>query len=239
MPRHRINAIIALMVIVTPVVAFLLLRLGGSPKFKSVLKVYDISSSGDTIIRRLPDSLRFTDAFGKPFTREDMKETIWLIHFFNPETQDSLTRLKDMVAFGNLEKEFYHNTYDAPFIRMLAVSTVPVSPESLHNFYQKNSEIKPQKWVLVSGDKETVWRVGKTQFKLPDFNDKDTTAKGFAVTQAVLVDKDGEVRGYYDKYDHTNKGYYDATELGIGGMRTLVEDIRALVTTEYTSKTKK
>ncbi len=239
MPKHRINAIIALMIIIMPLAAFFLLKLGGNPKFKPVLKVYDISEKGDTLLRRLPDSLLFYDVHGSTFTRSDMQGKVWLIHFITPESADSVIRLKDKVACGNIENEFYDNVFDADYIKILTVTTSPVSNETLQAFYRKMN-VKPEKWVIVTGSKSEIWKLGKTHLKLPEFNGLDTTTTSpFAVTHAVMVDKEGYIRGFYDKYDNANYGFYDVTELGVRGMRTIVEDIRALVTMEYMPKNKK
>lgn len=235
MPKHRINAIIALMIIIMPLAAFLLLKAGGNPKFKPVLKVFDVSGSGDTILRRLPDSLLFYDVHNTPFTRSSMQDKVWLIHFITPESVDSVIKLKNSVACGNIENEFYHNVFDAEYIKILAVTTSPVSSETLQEFYRK-MKVRPEKWVAVTGSRAEIWKLGKTHLKLPDFNGQDTTAAPFAVTHAVMVDKQGFVRGFYDKYDNANYGFYDVTELGVRGMRTIVEDIRALVTSEYMPK---
>ena len=235
MPKHRINAIIAMLVIFIPLFAFLLLKMGGNPKFTPVLKMYDIAQSGDTLYRTLPDTLTLYDVNQTPITRENLKGTVWLIHFINPESTDSVIKLNDRVACGNIQNQFYDNVYDADFIKILTITTSPVSKETLQSFY-RNMKVKPEKWVIATASKTEVWKLAKTHFKLPEFNGQDTTAAPFAVAHAVMLDKEGYVRGFYDKYDNANYGTYDVTELGVRGMRTIVEDIRALVTTEYHNK---
>lgn len=233
MKSGRFQAMIALAMFVVPLLAYVYFRTFTKQIFNPVIKPYSIATNGDTVYYKTP-KFSLIDQDGKPFTDENMKGNIYLISFFPPK-QDSIMRVITAVANGNLKKEFYDNASDANFIKVLSIASEPTTQAVLQE-NSKKLEINAQKWTFATGDKATVWKIAKEAYHLPEFEGKDTSAQAFAVPNVVLIDKEGYVRGFWDKYDKKIRACYDATQLGINGTRTLNEDLRALLMTEYPTK---
>lgn len=230
MKNGKIQVFIALSMFVVPLLAYVYFRTFTKQVYTPVLKMYEVSAAGDTNYYKLPN-FTLTDQDGNRFTQENMKGNIYLVSFF-PPIQDSILRVITAVANGNIKKEFYDNADKADFIKVLSISNSPTT-QALLQSYPTKLKVDSKKWTFATGDKATVWNLAKNSFHLPEFEGKDTTAQAFAVPNVVLVDKNGFVRGYWDKYDKRNRGCYEATQLGINGMKTLSEDLLALLISEY------
>lgn len=230
MPENKKYALLALALFVVPLLIYAFMRVFSYQVFKPVLRMYEVGVQGDTTYYGLP-KFHFTDAEGKPFTDEEAKGNVYVFQFFSP-APDSFQRVVTNVAQGNLKDDFYENILDADFIKIVSIATEPVAPEQLRAFPEQ-LKVKPEKWKFVSGSKSEVWKLAKDAFRLPEFQGKDSTSSPFPMPNVVITDEAGRVLGYYDKYDNVNKGYYDASQKGINGTRTMNEDIRALLTSEY------
>lgn len=230
MKSGRFQAMIALSMFVVPLLVYVYFRTFTTQIFTPVVKAYSIEENGDTAYYKTPE-FSFIDQDGKTFTQENMKGNIYLITFFPPK-QDSIMRVVTAVANGNIKQEFYDNVAKADFIKVLSISTEPTTQVILKENIKKLG-VNTNKWTFATGDKASVWKLAKEAYHLPEFEGKDTSVQAFAVPNVVLIDKEGYVRGFWDKYDKKMRACYDATQLGINGTRTLNEDLRALLMTEY------
>lgn len=231
MNNGRIKALVLTLIIVLPLASYFFAKGCTTQVFKPVLKAFILNEKGDTSYLKAPDSFTLNDANGKQITADSLKGKIYIMLFFPPKA-DSATMAVSNVAFGNIQQDIYEIARDVPDFRIIAVATSPTDAQTLGN-YQKKWAVPVEKWAFTSASKEDVWKLGKIAFQLPEFTGQDTSAYGFPCQNMVFVDKKGFVRGYYDKYTQTQKNYYQATQLGINGTRTLIEDFRALLMQEY------
>jgi protein SCO1/2 len=235
-PNQR-QAILAILVLLLPLLVYTFFRNFSRQIFKPVAYAYDLAANGDTIYYTVPN-FTLMDEKGQPFTQENLQGGLHLITFFTPNPQDSLTAIIQKVAAGNIQYDFYDNAEKLPFVKVLFISTTPLSPAALKSL-RATQTVEPERWIFASGSRETVWKLAKESFHLPEFEGKDTTAAPFAVAHAVLVDKKGRVRGFWDKYDKVLKNNYETTQAGIRGTTTLKEDLRAILMTEYKDEVEK
>ncbi len=230
MNNGPIKAIILSLLIAFPLALYFFARGCTTQVFKPVHKAFVLSSTGDTTYLKMPETFALYDAKGGIITADSLKGKICLFIFFPPKA-DSTTMVVSNVALGNLKETVYEITQDVPNFRMIAVATSPVEASVLAN-YQKKWAVPVEKWAFTSASKTDVWNLGKTAFQLPEFVGQDSTSSGFPCPNMVFIDKRGYVRGFFDKYNNGYKNYYQATQLGINGTRTLIEDFRALLMQE-------
>lgn len=225
------KAIILSLLIALPLALYFFARGCTTQVFKPVHKAFVLDNQGDTTYLQMPSNFTLHDAKGGQITADSLKGKIFLMIFFPPKA-DSATMATSEVAFGNIKQDVYEIARDVPDFRIIAVATSPTD-SSLLASYQKKWEVPIEEWAFTTASKTDVITLGQTAFHLPEFVGQDTASFGFPCSSIVFVDKKGFVRGYYDKYDNNYKNYYQATQLGINGTRTLIEDFRALLMQEY------
>lgn len=227
------KAIILSLLIVLPLALYFFAKGCTTQVFKPVHKAFILDAAGDTTYLQSPSNFTLYDAKGGQITADSLKGKLFLMIFFPPKA-DSATMSMSQVAFGNLKQDIYEIARDVPGFRIIAVATSSTDTSLLAS-YQKKWDVPIEKWAFTTASKADVIKLGQTAFQLPEFVGQDTASFGFPCQNMVFVDKKGFVRGYYDKYTQTYKNYYQATQLGVNGTRTLTEDFRALLMQEYSN----
>jgi protein SCO1/2 len=208
------SGLILFVLFVLPLTVYFLFKNFSHPVFQSFPYAYSLSESGDTIFQTLPE-FTFSDAEGKPFTRDDMLGRVWVLSFFS-EKDLMLSR----VLNGNLRR-VYDNIDEADFVNILSVhisDSVPLSAA-----YIDSMNVLPGKWQFVNASREAVFRIGKEAFHMEEFEHKSPADPPFTVKMIALIDKQGRVRKYVYGTD-------------LVGIRQINEDIRALWLLEYKGK---
>lgn len=223
--KGKVRSLILMSLIVVPLLLYAFLKSCTTQVFKPVPKMYTLQGDKDTLFHQMP-AFSGINASGKVVTQADFKDKVTIVYFFSP-ADDSLNKVLYTVLIGNLKNDFWELAKDVSYVRVLGVCTGDISQEKLAE-YQKDIGISGDMWQCISADKANVWALAKKGFHLPELNGLDSLQQPFTAPTIAFVDKSGFVRGYYE-----------ATQLGIGGLRTLGEDLRALLMQEYKHDFKK
>jgi len=90
-----------------------------------------------------------------------------------------------------------------PDLRLVTITVDPKrdTPERLKEYAAKYGA-DPQRWLFLTGDREAIYRLSTDGFKLAAIVEQDevqsTDHPILHSTRFVLVDREGQVRAYYD-----------------------------------------
>ncbi len=84
-------------------------------------------------------------------------------------------------------------------VHLVSVTVDPEkdTPEILRSYAEKLGA-QPGRWDFLTGPKAAIYDLSRSGFKLPVSEDSDTPGVPAHSTRAVLVDRRGAIRGYYD-----------------------------------------
>jgi len=71
------------------------------------------------------------------------------------------------------------------------------TPEVLHGYAEK-LRADPERWYLLTGPKSAIYKLSHDGFKLAVADGSDEAGIPVHSTRMVLVDRHGEIRGYYE-----------------------------------------
>jgi protein SCO1/2 len=138
----------------------------------------------------LPD-FSLTDQTDKTVTLADLKGKVWIADFIFtncggtcPMMTDQMRKLKDALPAG---------------IRMVSITVDPDrdTPKALAAYAAERGAAR-DRWLFLTGEKQALYDLCVKGFKLPIDDSSGTPAEPIAhSTRFVLVDKQGEIRGYY------------------------------------------
>ena len=205
-------------IIVVPLLIYTFLKVFTKPVFRHVNYLKVKTEMGDSAKAEMPDFLLY-DQDGKPFGKSQMKDKLYVVYFFSSQGDTVVTK----VANGYLKEDVYENSERADFIRILAISTT--SQKDAGAYIQKTInklEVKSPKWTWLTGSNKEIWNIAKNGLGVPEFQGTDSTVVPFTAQTVCLIDNKGFLRGRYE-----------ITNPGIGGGRTLQEDIRTILSTEF------
>src|SRR5437016_6368907 len=138
----------------------------------------------------LPD-FALTDQMGKTTTLHDLAGRVWVADFIFtncggtcPLMTDKMRKLQDALpAEVHLVSFTVDPTRDTP--KVLAA-------------YAEEHGASRDRWLFLTGEKQAMYDICVTGFKLPLDTEGGTPAEPIAhSTRFVLVDKHGDIRGYY------------------------------------------
>jgi protein SCO1/2 len=149
-------------------------------------------TSGTVRAQELPSlgsapSFQFTDSTGQQFDSNSLRGTVWILSFFFTNCPAICPAIQGRVAglykLFDGERDF----------RIVSISVDPGNdtPEKLAE-YARTFEADPKRWIFLTGEDEAVKRVAREGFKL---NPGETPEQHN--TRVVLVDKDYQIRGYF------------------------------------------
>jgi protein SCO1/2 len=136
-------------------------------------------------------SFQFTDSTGQQFDSNSLRGSVWILSFFFTNCPAICPAIQGRVAglykLFDGERDF----------RIVSISVDPGNdtPEKLAE-YARTFEADPKRWIFLTGDGEAVKRVAREGFKLNPGETPDQHN-----TRVVLVDKDYQIRGYYQGID--------------------------------------
>jgi len=141
-----------------------------------------------------------TDQTGARFGSAELAGQTWIAAFFFtrcPTVCPKLTqRLKDLQALAKQKR--------IP-VRFVSISVDPENdtPQVLAEYAKKN-ELDTKSWTLLTGDYDTVKKTVLEGFKVALEGKADPAVEGYGImhgTHLLLVDKNGQIRGYYKSTD--------------------------------------
>ena len=138
------------------------------------------------VIGTIPE-FSFTDSKGNEINRQDMDGKVWVADFIF-----TTCTMACPVLTGNMNivhKEFKNNDN----VRIVSISVYPEydTPEVLSE-YASRYDANTDRWHFLTGPEESVKDIILNGFKIGDYEDIIFHSEKFA-----LVDKKGQIRGYY------------------------------------------
>jgi protein SCO1/2 len=137
---------------------------------------------------------KLINSLGQPVELKDLKGKVWVADFMFTTCSNICPMMtKNM---GILRKAFAGNEH----VRLVSVSVNPENdtPAALKDYASKNNA-DPKQWLFLTGTREAITKVAVESFKLGDVKEPIFHSSYF-----VLVDKEANIRGYYDGTDVAN-----------------------------------
>lgn len=147
----------------------------------------------------------FTNQVGNTITRDSIIGRITVADFFFTTCPGICPKMSGQMEY--LQTYLKQQSNINPNWRLLS-HTVNPSVDSVGRMLQY-SEIynaDPEKWWLLTGNKEELYNLSKNFYKLPaiDYSADSTLAEPYTHSERfVLLDRAGFIRGYYDGTDST------------------------------------
>jgi protein SCO1/2 len=138
----------------------------------------------------LPD-FSLTDQSEKTVTLSDLKGKVWVADFIFTSCGGTCPMMTDKMR--NLQERLPGE------IRMVSITVDPDrdTPKALAAYAAEHGATR-ERWLFLTGDKQSLYDLCVKGFKLPLDESGGTAAEPIAhSTRFVLVDKQGEIRGYY------------------------------------------
>ncbi len=128
---------------------------------------------------------------GEEFSEQDLKGKVWLVNFFFTRCHGPCPRLTQK------QQEMQSTLLPFKNLRHLSITSDPEydTVEQLSS-YAKNYSAVTGRWFFLGGSKDTILSLAKSAFKVVSGEEPDMHS-----TRIILIDKEGEVRGYYDSAD--------------------------------------
>ena len=147
----------------------------------------------------VPD-FTLTDSSGEDFGSADLRGKIWVADFIFasctamcPMLSTEMARVRDKLADEPLFED----------LRFVSISVDPANdtPEVLAE-YAGRWDADPANWRFLTGDRDAIWDLSKEGFRLAVGEaPKGSKEPLFHSDRFVLVDGDGNIRGYYEALD--------------------------------------
>jgi protein SCO1/2 len=138
---------------------------------------------------------------GRSATLTDMRGKVWIADFIYTTCTDTCPT--QSAAMARLQDKFAGQSE----VRFVSFSVDPErdTPEVLSR-YAERFKANPDRWLFVTGDKEQIAQLVQGGFRLSaaaltDGNSKETVI--LHSPRFVLIDRESQIRGYYDSRDNT------------------------------------
>ena len=132
-----------------------------------------------------------TDANGQPFNRKMLGGTVWIVDFIYTNCPAACPRMTSKMHKIAEQLQGDDN------VGLLSISVDPArdTPPVLKRFAERYGGPTPQ-WHFLTGPPPTVHLLAYTTFHIGDLIGNMEHS-----TQFILVDKNGNIRGYYSSFD--------------------------------------
>ncbi len=150
-------------------------------------------------------SFELTDSQNKIFSSDAMKGKVWVADFFFSTCAGPCPTMGK-----NMQK--LHNRFDRDDVRLVNITVYPShdTPEVLTRYGAKfKADIS--RWHFLTGEEEEILRISVDGFKIGDPEELFRHSQQF-----VLIDREGNIRGYYDGVEDDR-------------VEALINDIQALL----------
>lgn len=157
-------------------------------------------SDGGKVYHTISD-FSFTDQNGRTVNGTDLEGEVYVANFFFtvcPTICPDMTNTLKAVQSA-FEEE------DGVVLISHSVDPGRDSVPVLHA-YAEEFGIKPDKWHLVTGDKKEIYLMARNDYMLPVMEGDGGPFDFIHSERAVLIDKKGRIRGYYDATEKKEVG---------------------------------
>jgi protein SCO1/2 len=134
---------------------------------------------------------------GKRLGLSDLKGMTWIVDFVYTRCKDTCPLQSAQMA--KLQADLGNNSN----LKLVSISVDPEwdSPKVLSQ-YAERFKADPERWFFLTGDKKSIYRLAQEGFRLSAVPASDGAEDVFIhSSQFVLVDKQRQIRGYYDSQD--------------------------------------
>jgi protein SCO1/2 len=213
--RTYVKAGLLLLVLVIPALAFLFLKNFGQNHYSMPRYIPRIDSTTgnimmetklvngkevtDTVFHVIPD-FRLTNQYNNTVTSEVIKGKIHVADFFFARCLGICPKMSSQLQ--RVQEAFMNN----PEVVIMSYTVDPKNDNvgALENYADQYGAIK-DKWHLLTGDKEDIYRLAKKGYyvtaKEDNVQSTNLEEKFVHTDKFVLVDKEGHIRGFYNGSD--------------------------------------
>ena len=133
-----------------------------------------------------------TNQEGKPFGFAQLKGKIWIADFIFTTCPGPCPMISSRMS--ELQKPLENTD-----VHLVSVSVDPEhdTPEILRGYAGK-LQAQPNRWDFLTGSKRAIYDLSRNGFKLAIADGSTETGTPVHSTRMILVDREGEIRGYYD-----------------------------------------
>jgi len=146
---------------------------------------------------------------GQPFGSSQLTGKIWIADFVYTSCPGPCPMISSRMS--ELQKPL-----ERTGVHLVSFSVDPEkdTPEVLRG-YAEELQADPKRWDFLTGSKSTIYKLSHDGFKLAVSDGSDAEGIPVHSTRMVLVDRHGEIRGYYDatEADAVTKLLADASHL--------------------------
>jgi protein SCO1/2 len=137
-------------------------------------------------------AFQLTNQNGQPFGSANLAKKIWIADFIFTSCPGPCPLISSRMSELQkpLEKTDVH-------LVSFTVDPEKDTPEVLRNYADKLGA-KPAQWDFLTGPKATIYDLSKSGFKLAVEDGSQELGTPVHSTRMVLVDRHGQIRGYYD-----------------------------------------
>lgn len=137
-------------------------------------------------------TFQFTNQNGQPFGSAQLAGKIWIADFIYTTCPGPCPMIS--TRMGELQKPL-----EKTDVQLVSFSVDPDkdTPEVLRK-YAANLHADPARWTFLTGAKSSIYKLSHDGFKLAVSDGGEAEGRPVHSTRVVLVDRHGEIRGYYD-----------------------------------------
>lgn len=216
------KAVILLMILLVPSVAYLVLTTGkhNIKKLGYFGTKIPGATEGDTTYHSIP-SFQFTDQDGKPFGDKDLQGKIYVANFFFttcpsicPAMQTLMKKVQDTDDFKKLND-----------FRLVSFSVDPEHDSvAVLKEYAQKIKADPGRWYFLTGDKKAIYDLAYQGFMVNAMEDPTAPGGFLHSDMMLLIDRDKHIRGIYEG-------------TSMKDVKRLIDEIKVLIA-EYNSAKK-
>jgi cytochrome oxidase Cu insertion factor (SCO1/SenC/PrrC family) len=135
---------------------------------------------------------QLTNQDARPFGSADLKGKIWIADFIFTMCPGPCPMISSRMS--ELQKPLENTD-----VHLVSVSVDPDhdSPAVLRGYAEK-LHAQPQRWDFLTGSKSAIYDLSRNGFKLAVADGSSENGTPVHSTRLILVDRKGEIRGYYD-----------------------------------------
>ncbi|MFN2542816.1 MAG: SCO family protein [Chthoniobacterales bacterium] len=152
---------------------------------------------------------QLTNQDGKPFGSAQLRGKIWIADFIYTTCPGPCPMISSRMS--ELQKPFEKT--DAHLVSF-TVDPAKDTPEVLRGYAEK-LQAQPGRWDFLTGPQSIIYELSRDGFKLAVSDGRDDAGIPVHSTRMILVDRRGDIRGYYDatEPDAITKLVADTTHL--------------------------
>ncbi len=167
-------------------------------------QVTALPNSSLPVYSQLP-SFTLTESSGRSLSLSDLKGILWIADFMFTSCPGPCPMMSARMS------ELQRALSDLPMVRLVSISVDPSNDTAaVLKKYGAKFHADPNRWLFLTGDQALIAKLSYEGFKAGTLDDPLVHS-----TKFILVDTQGQIRGYYDSED-------------LASLRQLQVDIRGL-----------